>query len=162
MRLSLDNLKQQFANMSVRERRMVIVGALAVVLVLVIVVILPLESGVSRAHQRVGQKQADLAWMRSVAPEIARAGPARRPSAESLLVVVDRSARESNLGTSLAGSGASGAGGLQVRFEKAPFDTLVAWLARLSQQNGVRVDSATIDSTGQPGLVNAAVVLHAR
>jgi type II secretory pathway component PulM len=33
-------------------------------------------------------------------------------------------------------------------------------LARLSQQNGVRIDSASIDTAGTPGLVNAAIVLH--
>jgi type II secretory pathway component PulM len=37
---------------------------------------------------------------------------------------------------------------------------LVAWLARLAQQNGVEVDSDTIDGAGAPGLVNAAVVLR--
>ena len=52
-------------------------------------------------------------------------------------------------------------GSLTVRLEKAPFDSLVAWLARLAQQNGVVVDSATIEKAGAPGLVNAALVLHA-
>jgi len=36
----------------------------------------------------------------------------------------------------------------------------VAWLARLAQQNGVTVDSAVIEKTGAPGLVNANIVLH--
>lgn len=46
-----------------------------------------------------------------------------------------------------------------MQLEKAPFDTLVGWLARLSQQNGVQIESATIDSAGQPGTVNASLVL---
>jgi general secretion pathway protein M len=79
---------------------------------------------------------------------------------ESLLVIVDRSARESGLASSLAGSEPSGPGGLSVRLEKASFDALIAWLARLSQQNGIRVDTATIENGGAPGIVNAAVVLH--
>jgi len=49
---------------------------------------------------------------------------------------------------------------LSVRLEKASFDALIAWLARLSQQNGIRVDTATIENGGAPGIVNAAVVLH--
>jgi type II secretory pathway component PulM len=77
-----------------------------------------------------------------------------------MLVIVDRSARESGLASSLAGSEPSGPGGLSVRMQKAPFDTLVAWLARLSQQNGIRVDTASIENAGAPGLVNAAIVLH--
>jgi type II secretory pathway component PulM len=43
--------------------------------------------------------------------------------------------------------------------EKAPFDALVGWVARLSQQNGVQIESATIDSAGEPGLVDASLVL---
>jgi len=47
-----------------------------------------------------------------------------------------------------------------VRLEKAPFDKLITWLGRLAQQNGVVVDSATIEKAGAPGEVNAAIVLH--
>ncbi len=149
-------------SMSERERRMVVIGTVIAVLVLLFGIVLPLDRSVAKARQRIVQKTSDLAWMRSVTPELAAQGPAAPVSQDSLLVVVDRSARESNLGTSLAGSEPSGAGGLRVRLEKAPFDTLVAWLARLSEQNGIRVDSATIDNADKPGLVNAAVVLHTR
>ena len=70
---------------------------------------------------------------------------------ESLLVIVDRSARESGLGNALAGSEPSGPGALSVRLQKASFDALITWLGRLAQQNGIRVDSASIDSAGAPG-----------
>ncbi len=150
------------SSMSERERRMVVICAAIAAVVLLFGIVLPLDRSVAKARQRIEQKTGDLAWMRSVAPELAAAGPSVPVSQDSLLVVVDRSARESSLGTALAGSEPSGAGGLRVRLEKAPFDTLVAWLARLSEQNGIRVDSATIDNAGKPGLVNAAVVLHTR
>ena len=77
-----------------------------------------------------------------------------------MLVIIDRSARESGLANSMAGSEPGGAGSLSIRLEKAPFDALIAWLARLSQQNGVLVDSAVIEKAGAPGMVNAAIVLH--
>jgi type II secretory pathway component PulM len=113
-----------------------------------------------QARKRLAQKTTDLAWMREVGPELAASGPIRVATGQSLLAIADQSARESNLGSSIAGSDPSGTGGLRMRLEKAPFDTLVTWLARLSTQNGVRVESATIDSTGTPGTVNAAIVLH--
>jgi type II secretory pathway component PulM len=50
---------------------------------------------------------------------------------------------------------------LRIRLEKVPFDALVAWLARLSQSHGVRVESAEIESAGETGLVNAGLVLKA-
>jgi general secretion pathway protein M len=150
---SLDSLSE-------RDLRMLKIGGVLVVLFLIFGVIVPLDSSVSHAHQRLGKKQADLLWMRGIAPEFASIGPARAATNESLLVIVDRSARESGLASSLAGSEPSGPGGLSVRMQKAPFDTLVAWLARLSQQNGIRVDTASIENAGAPGLVNAALVLH--
>jgi len=119
----------------------------------------PLDHGVSRLHDQVAQKQADLVWMRNAAPEIAAAGPVRGNVGESLIVIIDQSARESGLGSSLSGSQPSGQGNLSVELEKAPFDALVGWLARLSQQNGVQIESATIDTAGQPGTVNASLVL---
>jgi type II secretory pathway component PulM len=47
-----------------------------------------------------------------------------------------------------------------VRLEKASFDAMIGWLSRLSQQNGIGVDGATIDTAGAPGVVNAAIVLR--
>lgn len=150
------------ANLSERERRMVTIGGIIAVLLLLVAVILPLDRSVAKAHQRVEQKQQDLAWMRRVAPQLAAAGPAvdHPVTQDSLLVVVDRAAREAGLAKSLTSSEPSGAGGLRVRLDKAPFDTLVGWLGRLADRHGVRVESATIDNATEPGLVNAALVLH--
>jgi general secretion pathway protein M len=156
--LSVESLLERYVALSVRERRMVVVGAIAAVGIFLFGILLPLDRSVANAQQRLAKKHADLVWMQGVAPEIASAPPAA--SGESLLVVVDRSARESGLASSLAGSEPGGPGSLSVRLEKAPFDALIAWLARLAQQNGVAVDSATIEKAGTPGVVNAAIVLH--
>ena len=149
--LSLDTLSE-------RDRRTLLIGVVLGALLLVYVLV-HLDSSVTSAQKRIKKKQDDLAWIQTAAPEIAMA-PIASSGGESLLVIVDRSARESGLGNSLAGSEPSGADGLSVRLQKAPFDNLIMWLSRLSQQNGIRVDSASIDSAGDPGLVNAAIVLH--
>ena len=150
--LSLDSLSE-------RDRRMVLIGAVVGALLL-LYIIFQLDSSVSSAHKRLLKKQTDLAWMRTVAPELAAAPRAAGMEGQSLIVIVDRSARESGLASAMAGSEPSGPGGLSVRLQKAPFDALVSWLARLSQQNGIRVDTASIENAGSPGLVNAAIVLH--
>jgi type II secretory pathway component PulM len=46
--------------------------------------------------------------------------------------------------------------------EKASFDAIIGWLSRLSQQNGIGVDGASIDTAGAPGVVNAAIMLHSQ
>ena len=153
------DLSSSVRSLSSRDRRTLLLGAAIAAILFVLAVVLPLDRSVARLHDQVNRKQADLVWMRSAAPEIAAAGPMRRASGESLIVIVDQSARESGLGGSLAGSQPSGRGGLNVQLEKAPFDALIGWLARLSQQNGVQIESATIDTAGSPGTVNASLVL---
>ena len=154
-------MKFSFETMSEREQRLVKLGAVAAVVILIFGVLIPLDKSVSKAKTRITQKQADLVWMRGVAPVLAASAPLHQGgNGESLIVIVDRSARESGLGSALAGSEPSGPGGIQVRLEKASFDAIIGWLSRLSQQNGIAVDGATIDSAGAPGIVNAALVLH--
>lgn len=159
-KLSPESLLDSYAALSTRERRMVLGGAIAAIAIFVFGILMPLDRSVAHAQQRLAKKHADLIWMQGVAPEIAASAPPPAANGESLLVIVDRSARESGLASSLAGSEPGGPGILSVRLEKAPFDALIAWLARLAQQNGVAVDSATIEKAGAPGLVNAAIVLH--
>jgi general secretion pathway protein M len=153
------DLSSRLQSLSPRDRRILLVGGAIAAILFVLAVIMPLDHSVSYLHDQVTRKQADLVWMRSAAPEIAASGPVRSNVGESLIVIVDQSARESGLGGSLAGSQPSGTGNLSVQLQKAPFDALVGWLARLSQQNGVQIESATIDSAGEPGLVDASLVL---
>src|ERR1043165_1630226 len=89
-------MKFSFDTLSEREQRLVKFGAIGAALILVFGILMPLDSSVSKARTRITQKQADLVWMRGVAPFIAQSQPTRPGgTGESLIVVVDRSARES-------------------------------------------------------------------
>jgi general secretion pathway protein M len=158
----MDNLIAWFKAQSPRDQRVAIGAAVILCIIVIGGIFIPLDTSVSRAHARVQHKQADLAWMRQVAPQLAAAGSAvtAPASQRSLIVVIDTSARESGLGSALNSSEPAGRGALRVRLDKAPFDTLVQWLARLSQQNGIHVESASIDAGGAPGLVNASIELR--
>src|ERR1700742_4698688 len=129
-------MKFNYDTLAPREQQLVKYGAIALVVVLIFGVLMPLDSSVSKARTRITKKQQDLVWMKGVAPFLAAQAPVNHGNGESLIVIVDRSARESGLGKSLAGTDPSGgAGGIQVRLEKAPFDAVIGWLSRLSQQN---------------------------
>lgn len=158
----MDTLLAWYRAQSLRDQRVAVAAAALLLLILILAIFVPLDTSVARATARVQHKQADLAWMRSVAPQLAAAGTAvtAPTSQRSLIVVIDTSARESGLGSALNSSEPGGPGALRVRLDKAPFDTLVVWLARLSQQNGIRVESGNIDAAGAPGLVNAGLVLR--
>jgi type II secretory pathway component PulM len=81
-------------------------------------------------------------------------------SHESLVVLVDRIAREAGIARSLAGSQPSGDGSLAVRLEQVPFDALAGWAGALVQRYGVHIASATVEGAGAGGLVNASFVLR--
>ena len=142
---------------------MVLVGAVVAVVLLILAIVLPLNRNIAQARQRVSVKQNDLSFIQSVVPQIAAAGPGPTAVAtnENLVVLVDGSARESGLGKSLASTQPTGDKSLRVRFERAPFDGLMAWLARISQNHGIRVETAEIETAGEAGMVNAGLVLRA-
>jgi len=150
---------QYFAKLSPRDQRVAIIGAIAAALLLVVAIVMPLQHRVGALEQRVEHKRDDLAWLRSMAPQLASLrDSAPPPLRESLVVVVDRSARQSGLAVA---SQPSGDGGLNIRLEQTPFDGLVAWLSQLRESYGIRVDSAVVEAGNAVGTVNASLVLHA-
>ncbi|WP_129648415.1 type II secretion system protein GspM [Peristeroidobacter agariperforans] len=160
----MQQLKDKFDSLQPRERVIVIAGAILVLVVAVYVLALaPLYSAVNAQAKRVAQKEGDLAWMRSVSGEVAvlsANAPSRPgPSNESMVVLIDRTARECGLGASLTGQTPNGERGIRVRLEGAEFDKLMVCLGTLQQVHAVDVESASIDRAAQPGLVNANLVL---
>jgi general secretion pathway protein M len=160
----MQKLKERFNTLQPRERIIVLGGAILVLVTAVYVLgLAPLYAAVSSQAKRVEQKEGDLAWMRSVAGEVAMlsaSAPSRPgPSNESLVVLIDRAARECGLASSLTGQTPNGEHGIRVRLEGAEFDKILVCLGTLQQVHAVDVESATIDRTGKPGLVNANLVL---
>ncbi len=155
-------MREWYAGLAERERRFVLLGAVGGAVLLLLGILLPLNRNIAQAELRVQRKQADLAFIQSAIPQLAGASPASGGASgnESLVVLVDRSARESGLGKSLTSSEPTGDRGLRIRLDHVPFDGLVAWLARLAQSHGVRVETAEIDAAGEPGVVNASLVLR--
>jgi general secretion pathway protein M len=160
----MQKLKDRFNTLQPRERWIVLGGAILLLVTAIYVLALaPLYSAVNAQAKRVEQKEGDLAWLRSVAGEVSvlsAAAPTRPgPSNESLVVLIDRAARECGLGASLTGQTPNGDNGIRVRLEGAEFDKLMVCLGQLQQVHSVDVESATIDRTAKPGLVNANLVL---
>ncbi len=156
-------MREWLDNLSERDRKIVTFGGPVVLVLVLLGIIVPLNRNITSARERVARKQGDLQFIQGVAPQLASAGPSSGAAAsgESLVVLIDSSARESGLGKSLTSSQPTGDKGLRVRLDHVSFDAMVAWLARLSQQHGVRVESAEIETAGEAGLVNAGLVLKA-
>src|SRR5512137_2119002 len=153
------NVREWFDNLSERERNLVYgAGALVGVALVYLVLVLPFQASGKRMAARVQQKTADLAWMQASAPQAMAAAGVAQAGGESLVVLVDRTAREAGLGASLRDQSPDGNDGLLLRIEGASFDTLITWLANLQQQYGVRIESATIGAASS-GFVNATLSL---
>jgi general secretion pathway protein M len=155
------NLRQRFDELAPREKRLVYLAAGLVALAVVyLLVVMPLNAFTARAAARVDQKTADLAWMQQAAPQVMAASAAGGSGGgESLVVLVDRTAREAGLGGSVRDQSPNGDNGLRLRLEGAPFDVLITWLVALQQQHGVSVEAANVDAASAPGLVNASLTL---
>jgi general secretion pathway protein M len=157
------NPRDWLQNLAPRERRLVYLAAgLAAVAAIYMAVVMPLNGMNARSAARVAKKTADLAWMQQAAPQVMAASASTAGATatdESLVVLVDRTGRESGLGASVRDQSPSGEHGLRLRLEGAPFDVLVTWLAILQQRYGVAVEAATIDAAPAPGLVNASLTL---
>lgn len=160
----MQKLKDWFFSLKPRERLMVLGGGVLVALVAIwMLALAPFYAAVSSRAERAAKKEGDLAWMRSVSGELlalnASAPAAAAPSGESLVVLIDRAARECGLSSALTGQTPNGETGIRVRLESAEFDKLMVCLGTLQQAHAVEIESATIDRTAKPGLVNASLVL---
>ncbi len=154
-------MRAWYHNLSERDRRIVNIGGVVVIILVILGTVLPLNRNIAQARQRIVAKQGDLAFIQSAIPQLSAAGPASSVGGgQELIVLVDSSARESGLGKSLSSSQPTGENGLRVRFERVAFDGLVAWLSRLAQSHGVSIESAEIEFAGEAGLVNAGLVLR--
>lgn len=158
-------MKDWFLGLEQRERVFVGGGAVAVVLLLFwALVINPLSASTAATTERVEAKRQTLAFLRGAAAELAAAGdvPAAGPdlAGQSLVVIVDRTARAAGLGSALTRNQPVGEDGIRVRLDDAAFDAVAAWLATLGTSAGLSIESASFDRTPDEGRVNASLVLR--
>jgi general secretion pathway protein M len=157
-------MKQWFANLGERERWLVLGGGGMVFLLLLYALAwLPLSHRVGDLRSTVQGQVALERWMEGAAAEVKRLRGSQGSVAagQSLLSLVDRTAREGGLGPAVRRVEPDGIDKVRIQLEQAPFDDLIAWLETLVRQNRIRIDSVTAEGRDQPGVVNARVVLQA-
>jgi type II secretory pathway component PulM len=151
-------LQEWYNSLVTREQRLVLWGGSAAAVLLLTAVVWQLGASVKRAEDRVERRRQDLAFIEAVTPRVAVAPAAR--TGESLTIAIDRMAREGGLGEELAGVEPAASGALRARFTGASFDSLTLLLARLQKERGVQAETASVAATGEPGLVDATLVIR--
>ncbi|MBT8444143.1 MAG: type II secretion system protein M [Gammaproteobacteria bacterium] len=157
-------MKEWFDQLESRERMLVMIaGGLALFTLIVMLGVRPIMNQNKRSHELVADKRELLAELSDVA---ARLGPQRggpqtgaSDSSQSLVLVIDQSTRGSGLAQHLKRNQPDGTSSIRLRFENAPFDTLINWLQGLQNQHGISVTSANIDMASAAGRVNCNLTL---
>lgn len=155
-------MKAWFARLAPRERWILSAGAvLAAVIVLWGFVWLPLGSRSAELRQRIDDKQALIADLRRAAALGGGSAQSQRPApSQSLVVLVDQTARAHGLADSFTRTRPDGADAINVSFQNAPFDGILAWLVRLHADYGIRVESASFNGSRERGLVTGQLFLR--
>ncbi len=160
----MDALRNWFEQLDSRERLLV---ALAGVLLMIAIVVLgglrPLMKQSKQNAQLVSDRETLLLDLENVA---ARLGPQRGStntsaanSGQSLVLLIDQSSRARSLDAYLKRNQPEGDTRIRLRFERAPFETLLAWLVDLETKHAVSIESANIDMSKEPGRVNTNLIL---
>lgn len=149
------------------ERRMVIAGA-ALLLVMLIYVMAwePLVNKVDALRTSTAEQQSLLNWMKQAAQEVKQlrgssSQPSKPVSGQSLLSVVDSTAKAARLGKSLKRVQPDGEQKVRVWLEEANFDDVVRWLTTLETRQGVRVVSSVFQAKEVAGRVDVRLVFEA-
>jgi len=153
-------LQDWYRGLPERDQRIVLWGGAGASVLLVALLAWQLGASVASAEQRVERRRQDLAFIETVAPRL-QPLPAGRPD-EPLTIAIDRMAREGGLADALAAVEPAANGALRARFTGASFDSLVLMLARLQKERGVEAETASVSATGEPGLVDATIVIRGR
>ena len=153
-----------WSSLQARERSVITVGAIVLITFLVLWLGLrPLFMQADSARQRVEDKSLLLADLRATAAEMGNrpANGAKMPTVnESLVVIVDRSTRESGLAGALKRNQPAGTNQIRVRFENASFNQVMGWLGLLHSTYSIEIESAAFETTDQVGQVQASLTLQ--
>ncbi|VFM95840.1 MAG: Type II secretory pathway, component PulM [Candidatus Kentron sp. G] len=148
-----------------RGRVALAIGTLAVIFAFLwFVVIEPLYDKTERLAGQVSKQETDLQWMRHSAREIHRlrenapASQGESAHSESLLSIVDRSAKKIGISRAVKRIEPAGEAGVRVWIEAAAFDNLLLWLGDL-RAGGVGSVGITVERLKTPGQVNAKATL---
>lgn len=159
-------MKAWWSGLQMREQRLIAAGAgLLVLLLLYALVWAPLQGSRARLAEQADLQRETLLWMQQTAAEIRQLsgrGSGRQPATgQSLLGVVDQTARAQRLAEAVKRVQPDGANSVRVWLEDASFDDLMRWLGTLEQRHGIAVDALNVERSETRGRVTARLTLVA-
>ena len=153
-------MKAWFYGLQMRERWIVAAGAVAALVIVVWgFVMTPLRAEIATLRTAVDTKQRLLIDVTRIENDQPAAIAGNREGAgQALVVIVANTAGRHGL--DFPTNRPNGPSGVNVSFQGAAFDSLVAWLLMLHDTYGVDVESASFVSAREVGLVNGQLSLR--
>jgi general secretion pathway protein M len=157
-------MKQWFAGLNTRERR-IVSGAVIVLLIILVHVLVwePLSNKRAQLQTSLQAQRNTYAWMQQAAREIrqlSRRGAGVKKQSGSLLGMINSTAKPVLLGATLKRVEEDRQQGVRVWIEQVAFDDLVRWLGQIEQQYGIRVSSLVSERHSKAGRVNVRLILQ--
>lgn len=162
-------MKEWFDKLEPRERRILLFGAgLLVVALLYLLAWEPLVNKSAALRNSIKENQELVVWMEHAAVDvkemqakITASGPSGDRNGQSLLGIIDRTAKTSKLGKTVKRVQPDGQTKARVWLENVSFNDMVQWLEGLQRREGIHIVSSVIEKQeDQEGLVNARLVLE--
>lgn len=155
---------EYWRRLQVRERRMIGIAALVVVIVSGWTLVWePLGEARRAAVEQIAGQRALVDWLDRIAPEVERLRDGRQAErtleGKSTLAVIDQGARAAGLAGALKRIEPGTGEEVRVVFEQAAFPDLMGWLAATVAERPLAVTRLTADRSG-PGRVDSVVVLR--
>ena len=161
----MNKFKTWLENLPTRDQWILLAGITIGVLVIgYSVVWAPLKSKIATLEKTVKDNRELLAWMQKSVQEVQKlkAEEEQKESKDrgeqSLLGLVDPTARLHKLGNAVKRIQPSREGGAQVWLNNANFDQFLGWVTEL-EEYGVVVDVVKLKALNQPGYVNVELML---
>lgn len=157
-------MKQWLANLNSRERRIVLGGTAALIVMMAYLFAWePLQNKRVQLEKSVAAQRSTYAWMQQAAQQVKILGggaPATKVKSGSLLGTINKTAKPVLTGAVLKRVEEDRQQGVRVWIDQVAFDDLIRWLGQLQQQYGIRVASLVTERHQQAGKVNVRLILQ--
>jgi len=142
-----------------------VAGIILAVLILYLAVLEPFMLKSDEYTTKVAQQKSQIEWLKKKSLEVKQlqvssggAGTTRK-SGDSLLVIVDRTAKQNKLADSLKRVEPDGSERVRVWLDSASFDEVAKWLGLLQSSYQLDIESAVFDKVEAAGRVNVRLVI---
>jgi type II secretory pathway component PulM len=158
----MDKIKHYLDQLNERDRRAVIIAAVALAVYIPYQFIWsPFSNSMDELESRVERQQKDLVWMQNrvaEAQELTRAARGQGGGSQPVYALIESTARKSFGGNIRVQQ--EGKGGVRVTIKNIGFDDVMLWLDELYYKQHVNVKEFTVDRQKGAGRVNANILIE--